>query len=148
MFQTLIKLLTATTFVAHGLLGCCWHHTHSHVIGAERTVAERGGCHGHGHRHAHHCASERATDTDDHGNRNSDAPHDPVCNEEHCVFARTQDSVKSTADIPPALVPFLLADFPLAGSVLVVSDSQGFAALRETLPLPAPLHALRQVWLI
>lgn len=147
MFQTLIKLLTVTTFVAHGLLGCCWHHTHSHVVGAERAVAEpavteRGDCHG------HHCASERATDTDDHGSRNSGAPHDPGCDEEQCVFVRTQDTVKSAMDVPLALVPFLMAAVFSDVQGLAESDSQRFGTFLDAPPPSAPLHALHQVWLI
>lgn len=148
MFQTLTKLLMATTFVAHGLLGCCWHHTHSHVVSAEQAVVESGGCHGHRHHHGHRSASEQAANSDDHGNRNSDAPHDPGCDEEHCVFIRTQDTVKSAMDVPLALVPFLVAAVFSDVQGLAELDSQGFGALREAPPPSAPLHARHQVWLI
>jgi hypothetical protein len=148
MFQTLAKLLMATTFVAHGLLGCCWHHRHWHVVSAEQAVVESDGCDGHRHDHAHRSAGEQATSSGDHGNRNPDAPHDPGCDEEHCVFVRTQDTVKSAMDVPLALVPFLVGAVFTDAQGVVESGSTGFGAFREVPPPSAPLHALRRVWLI
>lgn len=149
MFQTLIKLLTATTFVAHGLLGCCWHHAHPHAVSLEQEVVESGAdCHGHQHQHVHHTVSERSPDVAGQPNGSSEVPDESECDEVHCVFIRTQETVNSAWDLPPALVPFLMNALFFDIQGLAESSSQRFAAFSEASLPAAPLLALHQVWLI
>jgi hypothetical protein len=159
MFQPLVKLLTVTTFVAHGMLGCCWHHTHAHGTSAETAAlavpsALAGGCcRGHDHPVAHQATGERAGATDHHGGRdpgrhNSGEPRDLECDECDCVFVRTRDLVRPIAGIATALMPFLAPAFGQYVLGQAESDAHGTTALREA-PLPAAIpRALWQVWLI
>jgi hypothetical protein len=148
MFQSLVKLLTVTAFVAHGLLGCCWHHAHVHVASAEAPKLERGHCQGHDHRVALEAIGERTTATDDHERRDSGSPHDSPCDEGDCVFVRIQDGVRCVTDATPALMPCLVPASLVNVKGQADSDSQGTTALRETPLRSAPPRALWQVWLI
>jgi hypothetical protein len=146
MFQTILTILTAATFVAHGLFGCCWHHGHAPAVSghAKQSTA----CHGHGHhRHAHH-GSERQIAESHHGaNYDSPSPQPDLCDEADCVFARTQDG--------PSLSGDLLAASAVSFSAVLPGDrpltaAAGFSAFAADSPAAssAPHCALCQVWLI
>jgi hypothetical protein len=146
MFQAFITILTATTFVAHGLFGCCWHHDHGQESLAERASGQNAGCRDagcQGHTHSDPAASE--VDHATGGEHDDECPSPSKC-EGHCIFARTQDSVDSSTDLVLASVTFLVvAGAQSASSVCEVrgtSTRAGFAA-------PSSPHcALSQVWLI
>ena len=143
MFQTIITILTATTFVAHGLFGCCWHHEHSHASVGDRSVA--GASNGHqGHSHTHHRASETPADEHD-ADHDCEHPDSGTC-EGHCVFAPTLDSVKIAADAMLFSVFFVaITNEPIASFDV---EASGWTNCDEVAWSSVPHCALSQVWLI
>lgn len=150
MFQSLVKLFTAASFVAHALLGCCWHHSHTHALSAEPAATARSGCHGHGHcHHKSHSGRNLVSEAGKQGN-DSHSPHDSGCHEERCVFIRTLDTSNSATDVAASLMPFAVLALSLDSQFLSLTDARALLE-RECGGPPifsAPFCALNQVWLI
>lgn len=148
MFQTLIIFLTATSFVAHGLLGCCWHHAHSDMGHSGASACTESS---HGHSEPHSACHERnvpvdAIDHDGDQHQCPGTPHHQECHEAHCVFTRTQDNVKDFADVLTASVSFLLTVAALPAPTPIVGD---FGTLADDpISAAAPLYARHCAWLI
>lgn len=147
MFQTLTTILTATTFVAHGLFGCCWHHGHTHLLSGNGAVHEHAACHGH-HRHTHHAAQGQIAEPGHDAGRDSESPRPTPCDEGHCVFARTQDSPNSSVDASSVSAAFVLMALPCDVNLTFPVEPSALAALEPAAHFSAPLCALCQVWLI
>ncbi len=139
MFQTIITILTATTFVAHGLFGCCWHHEHSHSSVGDRSVAGASeGRHGHGHTH------DGSTEEHD-ADHDCEHPDSGTC-EGHCVFAPTQDSVTIAADAMLFSLFFVvITNEPIASFDV---EAFGWMGCDEVAWSSVPHCALSQIWLI
>ena len=137
MFQRLAAFLTAATFAAHGLWGCCWHDANNCVqcdVAVSHTSSPPAGCCKH-----HHRADEKR--------QPSDAPCKLRCRGV-CVYVVPQ---KSQLDAPQI---DLRLDFAAVG--VLQTDGNPLAAAevrgrdnnpREAEP-PARLHLLHQIFLI
>ncbi len=155
MFQTLITILTASTFVAHGLFGCCWHHGHPHWVGGCGTVHQTAAvrdddsacCRGR-HVHDHREANAQAADRDQGSHPDAQTPAPARCDEGQCVFARAQDTAQSCEDVSLAAALFVAVVIP--GDVLPApaAEATAFAASEPAARSSAPLCALCQVRLI
>jgi len=76
--HTALNFITATAFLTHMLVGCCWHHAHACEEHAGASVAlnhSTTDCDAHGHQHADH------SESGDHG---EDSSHDD-CDGQSCV---------------------------------------------------------------
>jgi hypothetical protein len=80
--RTALILTTAATFLAHALLGCCWHHVHS--APAQTVFAQAASC----CRHECACSSEMAT-ADECGGEEAPPTAPSTCEEPGCVFVTT-----------------------------------------------------------
>jgi len=148
MFRSILTMLTAATFVAHGLFGCCWHHGHAHTVNRVESV-NLGHCHGHAH-HGHAC-EELAGEIDEHGqngNHDSHLPAERECEGDHCVFARTQDGPQLSGDFLMACAASLVEAITDECLPLPAAESSAIAAQSRCLSLSAPVCALSQLWLI
>jgi hypothetical protein len=138
MFPRLISFLTAVTFAAHGLWGCCWRDAHdcapTPTIDCHELSLPVDCC-----QHGHH-------DSDEPG-----APHDGPC-KLHCRGVCVYVSpVKSQVEAPQidirldfAAAAFLRAD----EHYVVAADARNGTADAYGFQPPARLHVLHQVFLI
>lgn len=157
MFRSILTILTATTFVAHGLFGCCWHHGHAHEVshvdgvkfngvkfnGAKFNGAKQGHCHDHSH-HGHDVSDEHGQN----GNHDSHSPVERECEGDHCVFARTQDGPQLSGDFLMACAASLVEAITDGCLQSPTGESSAIAAQSRCLSLSAPVCALSQLWLI
>lgn len=148
MFRAITILLTAATFVAHGLLGCCWHHEHSHAVSGVVEKAESKSTEKHSHHHGH-CGHE-SSNTE----AGEQCPNDDDCDGQHgkcsegrCVLAFTQVRAGLSVDVLANWAPLLTAvQLPCtlenlrAGSFVTENG--------EIEPHFKPRHAWLNVWLI
>jgi hypothetical protein len=151
MFQTLTTCLTLAAFVAHGLLGCCWHHEHctaaidSSAAPAMESHPVHACC---GHHGARDQENSPADVPHDGRHSDSDSPCPSECDEGHCVFARatyqgnelTGASTTGACLLPANEAPVLN---PAAAANLRVTALDEPAFL-----FSAPLRARLQIWLI
>jgi hypothetical protein len=110
--RTALILTTAATFLAHALLGCCWHHVHA--PSATGSAQASSCC-------RHECACSSDTAIADEAGREEAPPTAPsTCDEPGCVFVTTAP-VGFSVELPAAtwhmsncatIVPLLSA--PLA----------------------------------
>jgi hypothetical protein len=124
--RVVLIVTTAATFLAHALVGCCWHHAHGAAgdwsgprpRGIESATAE---CSHQGCGHAHPVPAGDASH-DHHAPAPCRAPHD--CDEPWCLFVTT---VKAPSiDAPTASWLAALGDFvpPLHAATVVPFDDQ------------------------
>ena len=133
MSHRIIATVTLAAVSFHVLLGCCWHHGHRCEMEVASVEVETCQCHGHSH-------SDDADDSSHH--------HDSDCCD------GTQCNFYAPIDSSPDVSVSQSFSIQVAGGDSLVS----VRALREIcpwgicaspgIPLPEPLHALKQVWLI
>jgi len=143
MFRRLITIVLATSFAAHGLFGCCWHHDHSHSSAGDRSVAHVSeGRDGHGH--THHRTGGTPVEQHD-ADDDCEHPESGTC-EGRCLFAPTQGNVKTTPDAMLFSVFFVvITNEPVASFDVEASGWRGCDDVAWT---SVPHCALSQVWLI
>lgn len=147
MFRFVLTILTAATFVAHGLFGCCWHHGHTHVV-SRIDGAQHRHCHEQTqHGHSHHGLADESPEHARDGIHDSDAPLDQACDKGQCVFARTQDGPQLSSDVLIACGVAIVAVTGEAPS-MPTAESSALVAQNHNASLSAPCCALSQVWLI
>ncbi|MFN9199449.1 MAG: hypothetical protein ACK5WR_15380 [Planctomycetaceae bacterium] len=119
MQRRLVTWLVAILLIAHGLLGCCWHHRHVHagpesvtppqntaplVVAATTPAAGPACCH---HRHQRHAAEpvvrESPACSTAPANPAEPAPDAP-CTEDDCVFVASSRGTVS-GDQPDSAIP-------------------------------------------
>ena len=131
------RTLTFVTLVAvslHVLLGCCWHHGHQCETRVASIDVQSCPCHDH----------SQHQDSDDSSHHHDDE----CCDGASCNFYVPKDTDSDLSAISPLFwIPALDADD--VSSLLAAPSLQ----VRETyelrgIPIPEPLHALKQVWLI
>jgi hypothetical protein len=148
MFHTLMTLLTAATFVAHGLLGCCWHHAHSHVVDGEPGSVSEVVCVGHHDHCAHSDHAVPAADSEVPQDTDHCPPPSPRCEESDCIVLGVLVSSTSGVGTPLSFFAVPLLGLPFVPVPLPNLGRQGLRTGSGSPPSQAPLHALSQVWLI
>lgn len=142
MFRILTTVALVTSFVAHGLFGCCWHHAHeiSETVSTDQSTSSP--CK---HRHARCHYGTRNVESSQ-GSKSSPV-HEPTgCSEGRCDLVLVQH--EDSSDIgPPQWVAFLRVvqsnesvDLLSAPLLLDVGGTKARASL--------PHCALCQVWVI
>lgn len=135
------RIITAVTLAAvslHVLLGCCWHHGHQCETGVVAANASVETCPYHDHSHS---------SDDDSQHKHHDHSGD-CCDGAACTFYAPDDSDSALSVILSFWLP--IADSNNFASVLASVQEIRIAevCVDDGIPLPEPLHALKQVWLI
>lgn len=134
MFRFLVIVLTATTFVAHGLLGCCWHHLHAACASQSEAGHHDGVAEGHeSHQH------ESLPGEDSHRHQN--------CDEADCIFVCAPQKGPVNCSLL-ALIDALPAFLAPASPAVVFESIVGSITGGELCADAAPRHARCSVWLI
>lgn len=141
MCQSLMTFLTAATFVAHGLFGCCWHHGHALPVIAAATHEAHSG--------HDESASHDSSDADECEHPDGPCHHEPSgCSESRCVFVRNHDSTGQSAPLIVAWLPPASGVDQVVAAVLVAQGDALWSRRIEPRISSAPLYARLQVWLI
>lgn len=140
----LLNLLTTTAMLAHSLLGCCWHHGHSHPCSGSRPAAthqpsteDPGSC----------CSRSERDHAGGRPHRVCEVAHDEghLCDEPTCAFVKSPEpqSVGAPAASVAGATP------PRAAQS--ARQAVLYAAVEARRPVPRSAAALRAVlgtWLI
>ena len=81
MVHLLTIAATLMSVLLHGLLGCCWHHTHAQEAAILTRQSSRNCTHV-----SHCCAHEGSGPAQTPGSEQQSPDHDTPCDEESCVF--------------------------------------------------------------
>lgn len=137
MFHSTLAFLTATTMLAHALVGCCAHHSHeaetrSAALVAHECLAEADAV-GHEDEHEH---------SSDDGDRDG---HHPPCSEQKCTYL-SSSPVKVPGGLhllPPAILPPACTVRALSFGQMPMRDAHAVSP-----PASARLQEFLQVWLV
>ena len=148
MLSKVASLFALIPMLLHSILGCCWHHEHSHgyavVASVVSTIEETCEHESHHAACAHYDDSGANKSGDPDGHR---CPHAP-CEEGRCVVAETAvsitpESVVLNWDWSVGIVAIAVPRLEVSQSRTCEESIDG-----RMLPSSSQRRALRQVWLV
>lgn len=144
MLRMLTTIVLAASFVAHGLLGCCWHHAHDRCA---TSVADQPSVSHCKHRHARYPNDVRDVKSQSDGQ--SAPAHEPTgCNEGRCDFVLVQQDECVDIGLAQLIHPNGVAHSNELVDVSVTPFLLGFSISASNARASSPHCALCQVWLI
>lgn len=136
--KTTLNLITAAAFLAHMVVGCCWHHPHgtdAHACQAAATQLSATDCGSHDHQHADYPA----------GDHEGEVPQD-ACDGETCVAT---SNIQLNFDLDVSLLSASVAtpNVVMAANILSPYSANSSQLEIDTGPQLRP-HLAHQILLI